>query len=247
MRPRIGTSGWHYRHWLGNFYPEKFPAKQFLSHYIRFFDTVELNGVFYRLPSPEAVREWYTATPKGFLFAYKGSRFITHMKKLKDPKEGLRKMMERAVHLREKLTAFLWQLPPFWEVDYQRLKAFIAELPKEYPHSFEFRHRSWYRDNVLALLEKNRIGLCLYSMQGQDSPVHLTSKLVYIRFHGAQDKYFGKYSDAQLRQWAKRMKSWENEGRRLFIYFNNDPHGHAPQNARTLRTFLTPTYRGPLG
>ena len=234
---RVGTSGWHYMHWRGNFYPQDLTPKHFLSHYITRFETAELNGTFYRLPTPEAVREWYRATPRRFLFSFKASRFLTHNKKLKDPREPLRRIFKCAEGLKEKCGPILFQLPPHWGVNLERLNSFLKILSKDFEYVFEFREPSWYAEPVYDALRKQKISLCLYSMAGQDRPIVLTSKLVYIRFHGAEGKYNGSYPLEQLRPWAKSIRDW-SRGRRVLAYFNNDPQGHAPKNAQELKELL---------
>jgi len=236
---RIGTSGWHYKDWRNIFYPPHMPPSEYLSFYAQHFDTVELNGVFYRLPQPSAVKEWTQATPKNFLFAYKGSRFITHMKKLLDPKDALEKMFSRTRLLNGKLAVILWQLPPFLSINAARLHSFLVALPKEYRYVMEFRHRSWYRPEIFTLLERSQVGLCLHDMRNQESPIEVTSETVYVRFHGTtEEKYHGLYTEEQLAHWARRIETWRKEKRDIFVYFNNDYEGHAITNARQLRGLL---------
>src|SRR5689334_8640609 len=142
---RIGTSGWHYKHWVGTFYPPKTPASRMLAYYCRYFDTVELNNTFYRLPPQSGLENWRDSTPAEFCFAAKGSRFLTHMKKLKDPETGLARYFERVDMLEPKLGPILFQLPPHWQVDTARLEAFIEALPPGHPNAFEFRNPTWDR------------------------------------------------------------------------------------------------------
>jgi len=233
----IGTSGWHYKDWLGRFYPPKTPAERFLEIYSHTFGTVELNGVFYRLPKPEMVKGWYERSPKGFLFAYKASRYLTHMKKLADPESALRLMFQRADLLREKLGPILYQLPPFFPQNLQRLKTFFKALPRGYAHVMEFRHPTWFTPAVYELLEKARVSLCLYDMQGEPSPQVLTGPLAYVRFHGTQGKYAGSYPAVALRTWARKIDAWRRS-RTAYAYFNNDAKGHAIQNALSLKEMV---------
>lgn len=215
------------------------PSIEFLEHYIRFFDTVELNGVFYRLPKPEAVKHWYHVTPKHFLFAYKASRYITHMKKLHDVREGLQEMFSRADLLKEKLGPILFQLPHFFAKNAERLKSFLQELPRGYDYVMEFRHPSWFDQEVYDLLEKRQVGLCLYDMRSVESPVALPAQSIYVRFHGSeQQKYHGNYTDAVLETWARRIRQWQRQDRPVYVYFNNDVGGHAVRNAQTLQQLL---------
>lgn len=233
---RVGTSGWHYKDWQGLFYPHKMTSDHYLAYYARTFDTVELNSVFYRLPSRETVKEWWRTTPSDFLFAYKGSRFITHLKKLEDCREPLRQMFQRARALKNKLAVVLWQLPPFFKKDLTRLDTFIRQLPKAPRHVFEFREPSWYDSEIFNLLERHAIGLCLHDMKGKEPPWVVTSKLVYIRFHGpSEQKYHGLYRSADLQPWVRRIQTCLQEKRDVFVYFNNDYEGHALVNAGQLR------------
>jgi uncharacterized protein YecE (DUF72 family) len=237
-RFRIGTSGWHYKHWFGNFYPSKIRTADLLTHYAQRFDTVELNGTYYRLPTPETVRVWYETSPKGFLFAFKASRFLTHNKKLKDPQDPLSRVLRSAEGLREKLGPILFQLPPFWRVNPDRLRDFLRALPRGFEFVFEFRNPTWYVEPVYDLLRARGCGLCLYDMQGYQSPRLVTSSLLYVRFHGAETKYGGSYPAARLRAWANWLKKAVTPGRQCLIYFNNDPEGHAPKDARVLKGML---------
>jgi uncharacterized protein YecE (DUF72 family) len=232
---RIGTSGWHYGDWKKRFYPEKMPPAEYLDFYSRSFDTVELNGVFYRLPTPDAVKNWYREAPKGFIFAYKASRFLTHMKKLKDPQQPLRLMFRRADLLKEKLGPILYQLPPFWDLNMERLETFLKALPKGYDHVMEFRNPTWFTDDVYERLERYRVTLCFYDMQGKPSPERLTSKLVFVRMHGSEGKYSGSYPEDALQKLGQKIHRWRADKRSVFVYFNNDPQAHAIQNATELK------------
>ncbi len=234
MSIRIGTSGWHYKHWLGRFYPEKLPASKMLDFYIRHFDTVELNNSFYRLPSPEALRVWHDTTPPDFLFAVKGSRFLTHMKKLKDPSEGIRRFFERADILAEKVGPVLFQLPPNWDSDAARLRRFLGALPSYHRYAFEFRNRTWDNEEVLGILREHRAAYCIYDLAGFVTPLTVTADFVYLRLHGPGGKYQGRYTDAILEQWAGRIRDWASSGLSVYAYFDNDDSGFAPENAREL-------------
>jgi len=234
----IGTSGWNYKHWLGRFYPEKLPAKHMLEFYSRHFNSVELNNSFYHLPTFESFRTWRKTAPEDFVFAVKGSRFITHMKKLKAPRTSTRKFLTRVKHLEDKLGPVLFQLPPHWGINLDRLSVFLERLPEQYRYAFEFRERSWFTDEVYELLKKHNTALCIYHMSGYDSPSEITADFIYLRFHGASSTYGGSYSESQLKMWARRIKSWRNDTKKVFVYFNNDPDAHAVYNAITLRELL---------
>ncbi len=232
---RIGTSGWHYRHWVGTFYPQRWPASKMLAWYMERFDTVELNNSFYRLPTESALASWHDNTPANFQFAIKGSRFLTHMKKLKEPEEGIRRFFERADILAEKLGPVLFQLPPHWETNAGRLDEFLRALPPGHRYTFEFRHESWNNDEVLDVLRKHRAAYCIYHLAGYQSPLTVTTDLVYIRLHGPGGKYQGLYSENALDLWAARIKDWQASGCAVYVYFDNDDSGYAPMNALTLR------------
>jgi uncharacterized protein YecE (DUF72 family) len=232
---RIGTSGWHYQHWRGPFYPERFPASRMLEFYTERFDTVELNNTFYRLPSENAVRAWRDSTPDGFVFAVKGSRFLTHMKKLKDPEAGLERFFERADLLGPKLGPVLFQLPPFWELDEDRLSAFIRALPPGGRYAFEFRNPTWHVTPVYDLLAKNNAAFCPFDLAGYQSPVEITASWTYIRLHGPGGRYQGSYSEDALAGWGRRIEQWRKRLDAVFVYFDNDMAGFAPANASTLK------------
>jgi uncharacterized protein YecE (DUF72 family) len=234
----IGTSGWHYKHWFKTFYPPGMPAIEHLPYYARFFDTVELNGVFYRLPTPEMVKGWHQRSPKDFIFAYKASRYITHLKRLLSPQSALKLMFRRADLLKEKLGPILYQLPPSFDIDAARLKSFLKALPKGYEHVMEFRHPSWFTEEVYEVLRGHQISLCFYDMKGVPSPKIFTAPPVYIRMHGSEIKYGGSYKTDVLKEWAGSVRSWLKEKHPVYAYFNNDIGGHAIANAKTLKGLL---------
>lgn len=235
----IGTCGWNYKHWLGPFYPEKFPANKMLAFYAEHFQTVELNNSFYHLPSAKSFETWRETTPDKFIFAVKGSRFITHMKKLKDPKLATERFFAPAENLEAKLGPILFQLPPRWRVNPERFATFLDVLPREHRYAFEFREPSWFTEEIYGLLRKHNAALCLYHMTGYDSPPEITADFIYIRFHGTESTYFGSYSDDALWSWATRIKKWRGDSKDVYAYFNNDPDAHAVRNAKTLRQMLS--------
>jgi uncharacterized protein YecE (DUF72 family) len=231
---RVGCSGWQYRHWRGDFYPSSLPQARWFEYYAGCFDTVEINNSFYRLPDAETFAAWRRRAPRGFLFAVKASRFLTHMKKLKDPGEPLQRFFSRAVRLDRKLGPILYQLPPRWPVNVERFAHFLRALPRTLRHAVEFREPSWYCDEVFALLERHRVALCLHDMQGSASGRIAVGPFVYVRFHGAA-KYTGRYDDAVLGRWADWLAERAQSGRRVYAYFNNDVGCHAPRDAVRLR------------
>ena len=232
---RIGTSGYHYKHWVGTFYPPKTPASKMLDYYVRHFDTLELNNSFYRLPSIEAFEAWRDATPKNFVFAVKASRFITHNKKLKDPENALDNILPRAEHLRKKLGPVLFQLPPKWKLNLERLEGLLEILPRERRYAFEFRELSWMTPEVNRLLERYNAAFCIYELAGYHTPFDITADFAYVRLHGpGAGKYQGSYSHGQLREWARRIEQWSAKLKAIYIYFDNDQAGYAAQNALEL-------------
>ena len=234
----IGTSGWHYRHWCGPYYDEKLPASKMLACYYKDFDTVEINNSFYKLPSEETFAKWREDTPRGFCFAVKGSRFITHMKKLKDPENALENLIPRAEALKEKLGPILFQLPPHWHINLERLETFLAALPRKHLYAFEFREPSWHREETYALLRRFNAAFCMYELDRFQSPEVITAGWTYIRLHGPGGKYQGSYSTAQLSAWSEKMRRWSRSLRAIYCYFDNDQAGYAVRNALELKRLV---------
>ena len=234
----VGTSGWHYKHWKNVFYPENLKESEQLDYYIKNFRTVELNNSFYRLPEPSTFDNWYQQTPNYFIFAVKGSRFITHLKKLKVDKVIVDDFMLRAQHLQGKLGPVLFQLPPKWKVNTERLQHFLQLLPKGHRFTFEFRDHSWDIAAVYDLLKQYGCAYCIYDLAGYQSPIMVTADFVYIRLHGPGDKYQVKYSQACLKAWAQRCASWRDQGKDVYLYFDNDQNAYATQNGQTLAALV---------
>ncbi len=230
----IGTSGWSYDHWGGVFYPPDLKTADRLAFYINHFNSVEINNTFYHLPTPSAFKSWKKIVPKNFIYALKGSRFITHMKKLKDPKEPLELFLERARLLKDNLGPILFQLPPHWRCNTERLKEFVKLLPSNMRFAFEFREPSWFNKEVYDILRENNIALCIYHMPEFESPIEVTAKFVYIRFHGTDFLYSGRYSKKELLKWADLINGYIREGKDVYVYFNNDANGYAVINANEL-------------
>ena len=236
---RIGCSGWNYRHWRGDFYPEGVPVKRWFAHYAEHFDTVEINASFYRLPTAETFGKWRDQAPPGFCYAVKAPRFITHMRKLKDCDESIEEFIGRARNLEPALGPILYQLPPRWRFDRERLESFLALLPCDLAHVFEFREPSWLADEVLALLDAAGVGFCTHDMPGLVTQRAATGRIAYVRFHGTAGKYVGRYSAEELAGWAEWMRGQEAAGRSVWAYFNNDIHAHAIADAKALRQLLS--------
>jgi uncharacterized protein YecE (DUF72 family) len=232
----IGTSGWHYDHWRGRFYPDKLGRSEWLDYYARHFRTVELNNTFYRLPSESTFASWYSKSIPNFIFAVKVSRFITHVKRLKDCGEPLTTFLDRAGILKEKLGPLLYQLPPGMHRDDSTLKAFLTILPAGLKHVFEFRHESWLDEGIFKLLGRYGAGLCVFDMPDFKCPLMATADFAYVRFHGSAGLYESCYSDTELADWAERIKNLEVS--EVYIYFNNDAEGYALDNARTIERYL---------
>jgi len=235
----IGTSGWHYKHWLGDFYPEKTPAKDMFRLYAEHFNTVEINNTFYHLPANSTFDSWKENSPARFLFAVKGSRFITHMKKLKDPQSSTAKFFAGVERLGEKLGPMLFQLPPHWEVNLERLENFLTVLPREHRYVMEFRDESWLIAETFTLLRHYNVAFCIHDLGGKQTPLEITANFSYLRFHGpTAAKYSGSYTEAALERWARQIDEWRKDLRVVYAYFNNDIGGHAVRNGETLKRML---------
>ncbi len=239
----IGTSGWHYDHWRDIFYPAKLAKARWLEFYARHFDTVELNNSFYRLPSEDAFTNWHNSSPPDFTFAVKVSRFITHIKRLKNSEEPLEKFITRAKILEEKLGPLLYQLPPNLHRNDEVLESFLSNLPPGMQHVFEFRHPSWLEDKVFDILRQHHVGLCVFDMPSLTCPPVATADFAYVRFHGSSGLYSSCYSDEELADWARKIASLAANLKAVYIYFNNDIEGFAVRNAETLRSYLQ-TWKG---
>jgi len=234
----IGTSGWSYKHWRNTFYPSELKVKDQFSYFTKKFNTVEINNTFYGVPSDETFLNWKNSVPEDFVYVIKANRFITHMKKLRDPAQSLQSFMSKVEHLGTKLGAVLFQLPPYLNVNLQVLEDFLAELPEENRFVMEFRNASWYLPEVYALLKKYNVAFCIYELAGHISPVEITADFVYLRLHGpGENKYQGSYSDQTLTEWAEQCKIWL-ETKDVFVYFDNDEQGYAAFNALQLRKLL---------
>jgi uncharacterized protein YecE (DUF72 family) len=234
----IGTSGWHYDHWRGRFYPEGLPKSRWLQHYAQSFSTVELNNSFYNLPSEKAFEKWRDSSPDGFAYAVKVSRFITHMKKLRNVDEPLANFLERVRILGDKLGPLLYQLPPNLHRKDELLDSFLSALPGNLIHVLELRHSSWLCQDVFAILRRYNVGLCVFDMPDLTTPLEATADFAYIRFHGSAALYGSCYSDEELTDWANRIAELSQGLDAVYVYFNNDAEAFAVENALTLRDKL---------
>jgi len=235
---RVGCSGWVYKHWRGLLYPEGLPQRLWFQRYADEFDTVEINASFYRLPLASTFEGWREKAPPGFRYAVKVNRFITHMKKLLDCEEAVDQFIALARPLGDKLGPLLYQLPPSLHKNLERLDAFLCRLPKDIEQVVEFRHRSWYEEDVLALLDRHGIGFVCHDLKGLISPRWASGRTAYVRFHGTSGRYHGRYPDEALLGWTDWLIDQARCGRSCWCYFNNDIHGHALEDARTLKAMV---------
>jgi uncharacterized protein YecE (DUF72 family) len=234
---RVGCSGWNYEHWRNRvFYPPRLPQRKWLAFYAERFDTVEVNATFYRLPDRSTVERWARETPEGFLFAVKASRYLTHVKRLRDVEGGVTRFMTRIGSLLDagKVGPILWQLPPNLERDDALLAATLGVLPDSARHAFEFRHPSWFDDEVASVLRTHNAALVVAHRAGSPdlTRTQLTADFVYLRFHAGPGD--GNYSHSQLGRWRRRLREWAGD-RDVYAYFNNDWCGYAIENAAVLR------------
>lgn len=236
MRVHIGTSGWVYPHWRGRFYPSGLPEPRWLDYYASHFASVEVNNSFYRLPTREMFAAWRAQTPAGFVFAVKANRYITHMKKLKEPAQTLPPLWEAVAGLGEKQGPLLFQLPPNWRLDLGRLKAFLEVLPRDIRSAFELRDARWHTAAVLDLLSDYNAAFCVFDLGGWHSPRAVTADFAYVRLHGPEDVYRGRYGRVALLDWA----DWLNRQQvnAVYVYFDNDQAAFAVQDAMELKALL---------
>jgi uncharacterized protein YecE (DUF72 family) len=234
----IGCSGWVYKHWRGIYYPEGLPQRLWFERYAEDFDTVEINASFYRVPLASTFDGWRAKAPPGFRYAVKVNRFITHMKKLLDCEEPLDRFIALVRPLEDSLGPLLYQLPPILHRDVPRLEAFLERLPADLEQVVEFRHASWYDEEVLALLDRFGFGFVAHDLKGLQSPRWASGRTAYVRFHGTGGKYRGRYSDGQLREWADWLVGQRRQGRSAWAYFNNDIGGDAIHDALALKLMI---------
>lgn len=238
LKYHIGCSGWHYDHWRSLYYPEGLPKSQWLQFYVKQFNTVELNNSFYHLPSEKAFATWRESAPEDFIFAVKVSRFITHIKRLKNLGSAVENFLSRACLLQDKLGPLLYQLPPNMKRNDEVLGSFLSSLPQKYRHVFEFRHESWLDDSIFHILQQYNAGLCVFDMPGFTCPLVATSDFAYIRFHGSASLYSSCYSDEELSHWAQKIARLGEKVKAVYIYFNNDAEAFAVKNALTLTKLI---------
>ena len=242
-RIRIGCSGWNYKHWRGIFYPQGLPQRRWFEFYAAHFDTVEINNSFYRLPKAETFDKWRAQAPAGFCYAVKANRFLTQAKKLKDCEEPLARMMPPFRALGDRLGPILYQLPPRFRINLERLEQFLTLVPRDVVNVFEFREPSWYVRETYDLLDRHGAAFCIHDMAGSTTERIVTGPIAYVRFHGASGKYWGRYPDEHLLSWSDWMVAQARQGRPVWAYFNNDIHGHAIADALTLKAMVAQVTR----
>jgi uncharacterized protein YecE (DUF72 family) len=237
---RVGISGWRYPRWRGTFYPKGLPQHLELAYASNTFSTVELNGSFYSLQTPTSYQRWFYDTPDDFVFALKGSRFITHMLKLRNCEQALERFFDSGVHLLEhKLGPILWQFPATFAWNPERFESFVALLPSGLRHAVEVRHPSFAAPAFFEQLRRFNIALCIADGAGLlRVPDIVTADFAYVRLHGGEVLYHSRYEDRALESWAERMRRWSTEAKDTYVYFDNDAKVHAPFDALRLETIL---------
>jgi len=246
MPALIGTSGWQYRHWRETFYPRGVAQARWLEYYAERFTTVESNAAFYRLPKADTFAAWAERTPPDFVMAVKASRYLTHIRRLRDPKEPVARFVARAKSLGSKLGPVLIQLPPTMGADVDRLRATLAEFPAGWRIAIEFRHDSWYSPQVRSILEEHGVALCLADRRGPLTPIWRTTDWTYVRFHSGRARPEPCYGRAALESWVERISDQWDAADDVYAYFNNDPRACALRDARIFalaarRAGLVPT------
>ncbi len=234
----IGTSGWSYKHWQGIFYPLNLKNSDWLGYYVSHFPTVEVNSTFYRIPFKGMITSWLKKTPNDFRFVIKGSRRITHYKKLRDFKDPLQVFLERLEPLREKILCILWQLPPSLKRDIVLMEEFLSQLPGNFRYALEFRHASWIEDNTFQLLERYQVAHCTVSAPKFPCNLTTTTDFAYIRFHGITGWYNYNYTEDDLLWWMENILMIGKRTDKVLVYFNNDYNAYAVKNALRLKALL---------
>ncbi len=236
MKARIGTSGWSYKHWKGDFYPKALPQRQWLEYLSSHFNTVEINATFYREPRPSTFQKWHNQTPADFLFSIKANRFITHIKRLKDVQDSIVRFYHVISPLKEKIGCVLFQFPPSLHFDPPLINSFLDHIEPSYKTTLEVRHASFLNDDFYQALRERNIALCWSDTAGRYPYAEVvTANFLYIRLHGSPVLYRSAYTEEALRELARKLKAI---GREAFVYFDNDAEGHAPRNALFLKNLL---------
>ncbi len=234
----IGTSGFSYSHWKGVFYPEDLPSSKFLEFYAKNFDTVEMNSTFYHTPRDSTIRNWIEKTPENFVFSVKTSKFITHIKRLKDSGGSVEKFLQKAELFGKKLGVILFQLPPSLKKDAVLLSEFIGTLDKSKKYAFEFRHKTWLSEDVYEILKKNNIAFCISDTPRYPYAEVITADFSYVRLHGHTKLYASEYTKEQLIHYAELISENNKKGISFYVYFDNDFYGYAVKNALELKNLI---------
>lgn len=234
----ISTSGWVYKHWKNTFYPPNLSEKEYLKYYSQHFSTVEVNNSFYHLLNEASVQNWIKSVPKDFVFSIKASRYITHMKKLIDPEKTTKNFFESIKPFKNKIGAILFQLPPKFDFNPERLENLFKTIPDNYKYAFEFRDKRWFNNETYDILRKNNAALCIYNLGEFQTPKEITTDFTYIRFHGPGIPYANKYSEEQLNDFSNDIINYNKKAKTVFGYFNNDEAGYAIENANELKQKL---------
>lgn len=234
----IGTSGYSYNHWKGIFYPPAISGPKMLTAYAEVFPTVEINYSFYHLPQEKTLRNWISRVESEFLFVLKASKLITHNKKLAQVEDDLNLFCERARILGDQLACILFQLPPSLHKNLDRLRSFLTLLPGNLRYAVEFRHDSWVDETVFRLLEKHGVAYCIVSAPGLKTYFRTTADFAYVRLHGSKQWYSYNYSQEELTTWAEEIQALSQDGRDVYVFFNNDYKGYAPRNALKLMELI---------
>ena len=234
----MGCSGFYYNHWRGRFYPEKLPKTRWLNYYTQYFNTLEVNNTFYRYPSQKLLEGWFSKTPDDFTFAVKANRIITHLHKFKETHQYTATFYKLAHLLREKLLCVLFQLPPMVHKNMDLLQTIANQLDPSVMNVLEFRHESWWNQEVYDFMDKHGIVFCSVSASELPETLVRTGQTVYVRFHGKNGWYQHNYPDEELAEWARRIK--QDNAPKVLCYFNNDFNANAPRNCLTLKELLEP-------
>jgi uncharacterized protein YecE (DUF72 family) len=237
----VGTSGYSYKHWKNLFYPEGLRPNEWLKFYSTRFKSLELNNTFYRLPSEAAISSWYRNTPEDFIFAAKGSRYLTHSKRMLNPEGGVKKYLDVVAGLREKLGVVLWQLPADAKVDllvFENFCHLLADINPGLRHAFEFRSDEWFREEVYASLKKFNYALCISDSVAWPKSEVITANFTYVRLHGPGGLYGSVYREDQLKEWSDKIENYSRKVEDIYVYFNNDAFAYAPRNAQELTQLL---------
>ncbi len=230
----IGTSGWSYKAWGKSFYPKEVPAREQFCFYATQFSTVEINATFYRLPEEKTILGWREKAPAGFIYAIKGSQAVTHYKRLKPGSRSLDLLLERIRSLKDHLGPVLWQLPPNFSKNAERLESFLGKLPRDLRHAMEFRHPSWLEPEIFQLLGRYRVAHVSLSSNRMPMNLTITAPFTYVRFHGLEGGAAHDYTRGELKPWSAHLQQCARDGTEAFVYFNNDVNTRAPLNAAML-------------